>query len=69
MKNSIKRLGYTHEWLLGEVQKQGATRIDDVFLAQIDSKEMFMLIYTRIISNENRKTALINGFNIKKTSS
>jgi uncharacterized membrane protein YcaP (DUF421 family) len=38
MKNSLNRLGYTHEWLLGEVQKQGASDIDDVFLAQIDSK-------------------------------
>ncbi|OZU87337.1 DUF421 domain-containing protein [Virgibacillus indicus] len=31
-------LGYTKEWLLGEVMKQGAKGVKDVFLAQIDSK-------------------------------
>jgi uncharacterized membrane protein YcaP (DUF421 family) len=30
-------LGYTKEWLLGEIQKQGAQDFSDVFLAQIDS--------------------------------
>jgi uncharacterized membrane protein YcaP (DUF421 family) len=30
-------LGYTKEWLLGEIQKQGAKDFSDVFLAQIDS--------------------------------
>lgn len=38
MKNSLKRLGYTQEWLLSEIEKQGATKISDVFLAQINSK-------------------------------
>jgi uncharacterized membrane protein YcaP (DUF421 family) len=37
MKKSLEKLGYTIEWLHGEVQKQGASEIKDVFLAQIDS--------------------------------
>ena len=37
MKKSTEKLGYTIEWLLGEVQKQGANEIKDVFFAQIDS--------------------------------
>lgn len=38
MKNSLKKLGYTKEWLLAEIQVQGAGDFQDVFLAQIDSK-------------------------------
>jgi uncharacterized membrane protein YcaP (DUF421 family) len=36
----IKRLnylGYTEDWLLSEIKKQGASKIEDVFLAQINS--------------------------------
>jgi uncharacterized membrane protein YcaP (DUF421 family) len=36
----IKRLnylGYTEDWLLSEIKKQGATKFEDVFLAQINS--------------------------------
>lgn len=38
LENSLNKTGYTREWLLGEVQKQGADSFQDVFLAQIDSK-------------------------------
>lgn len=36
MDKSLKRLGYTQEWLDGEIMKQGARTYDDVFFAQID---------------------------------
>ncbi|QSO48277.1 DUF421 domain-containing protein [Alicyclobacillus mengziensis] len=34
---SLERSGYSREWLLGEIMKQGATDFKDVFLAQVDS--------------------------------
>lgn len=37
MDISLKQLGYTKEWLLGEIMRQGAQKFDDVFFAQIDS--------------------------------
>jgi len=38
MKKSLENLGYSKKWLIGEVQKQGAEEVRDVFLAQIDSR-------------------------------
>lgn len=38
LQKTLKELGNTKEWLLKEVQKQGAKKIEDVFFAQIDSK-------------------------------
>lgn len=37
MEKSLKATGYTKEWLLSQVQAQGASDFRDVFLAQIDS--------------------------------
>lgn len=37
LEKHLNYLGYTKEWLLGEVMKQGASDFKDVFLAQIDS--------------------------------
>ncbi|WP_068676511.1 DUF421 domain-containing protein [Oceanobacillus sp. Castelsardo] len=34
----LQYLGYSEEWLLGEVMMQGAKEFKDVYLAQIDSK-------------------------------
>ncbi|WDL96809.1 DUF421 domain-containing protein [Alicyclobacillus sp. ALC3] len=38
MERTLDYLGYTKEWLLGELMKQGAMEFRDVFLAQIDAK-------------------------------
>lgn len=38
MEKRLNYLGYTKEWMLGEVMKKGANSIEDVFLAQIDSQ-------------------------------
>ncbi|WP_099158223.1 DUF421 domain-containing protein [Virgibacillus ndiopensis] len=38
LEKRLKYLGYTEEWLIGEIMKQGAKDYKDVFLAQIDSK-------------------------------
>lgn len=37
LKKGMNERGYTEEWLLGEIKKQGATDFKDVFLAQVDS--------------------------------
>lgn len=37
LKNGLKERGYSKEWLLAEVQKQGAKDFTEVFLAQLDS--------------------------------
>lgn len=38
LKKGLKERGYSEEWLRGEIQKQGAQDINEVFLAQIDSR-------------------------------
>ncbi|GEL76879.1 DUF421 domain-containing protein [Tenuibacillus multivorans] len=38
LRKRVQYLGYSEEWLLGEIKKQGAEDFKDVFLAQIDSK-------------------------------
>ncbi|QHS23648.1 DUF421 domain-containing protein [Virgibacillus sp. MSP4-1] len=38
IEKKLTEYGYTKEWLLGEINKQGAQNFSDVFLAQIDSK-------------------------------
>lgn len=46
MKNGMDKLGYSKEWLLGEVQKQGVKNFKEVFLAQIDSRgEIYIDLY------------------------
>lgn len=37
MEKSLHYRGYSHEWLMGEVMKQGAGSIQDVFFAEVDS--------------------------------
>lgn len=37
LRKGLEEHGYTEEWLLSEIKKQGATEIKDVFLAQVDS--------------------------------
>lgn len=38
LEKGLKERGYSKEWLLGEVQKQGANDFKEVFFAQIDSR-------------------------------
>ena len=37
LEKHLKYLGFTEEWLLEEMKKQGANKFEDVFLAQINS--------------------------------
>lgn len=43
LHKNLSVLGYSEEWLRKEVQKQGASRIADVFLAQIDSNHQLFV--------------------------
>lgn len=67
MKRSMEKLGYTVEWLLGEVQKQGANEIKDVFLAQIDSSGQ---LYVDLYEDKNKLSTIderaLLGTNLKK---
>lgn len=46
LKKSMEKLSCTEEWLLDAVQKQGAEKITDVFLAQIDSQgQLYVDLY------------------------
>jgi uncharacterized membrane protein YcaP (DUF421 family) len=38
IEQKLTQYGYTKEWLLGEINKQGAQDFSEVFLAQVDSK-------------------------------
>ncbi|MBP1948632.1 DUF421 domain-containing protein [Virgibacillus litoralis] len=49
----LNYLGYSKEWLLGEVLKQGAKNFKDVFLAQIDSKGN---VYVDLYNEEEKVT-------------
>ncbi|WP_339184530.1 DUF421 domain-containing protein [Oceanobacillus sp. FSL W7-1293] len=53
MKKSLENLGYSKEWLIGEVQKQGAEEVRDVFLAQIDSRGS---LYVDLYEDQYTKT-------------
>ncbi|WP_047986030.1 DUF421 domain-containing protein [Ornithinibacillus californiensis] len=67
MKNSLAKLGYSREWLLGEVQKQGALDISDVFLAQVDSKgNLFVDLYVDNLKQEVEKQRPLIASTLKK---
>lgn len=38
MEKTLTTLGYSREWLLEQLNRQGMTRIEDTFLAQVDSE-------------------------------
>jgi uncharacterized membrane protein YcaP (DUF421 family) len=67
MKNSLKKLGYTKEWLLGEIQAQGALKFQDVFLAQVDSKgNVYVDLYSDDLKKEVVQQRPLVGSTLKK---
>src|SRR5690606_20716364 len=67
LEHHLQYLGYTKEWLLEEIKKQGANELEDVFLAQINSDgSLFVDLYNdkkntqddKTIEQENQKTNL-----------
>ncbi|HWK23689.1 MAG TPA: DUF421 domain-containing protein [Ureibacillus sp.] len=46
LNKNLSTLGYSKKWLMKEIEKQGAHSLNDVFLAQVDSKgSLFVDMY------------------------
>jgi uncharacterized membrane protein YcaP (DUF421 family) len=52
LEKRLKYLGYTEEWLLEEIKKQGANKIEDIFLAQIYTDGS---VYVDLFSDKENK--------------
>ncbi|MCL7745841.1 DUF421 domain-containing protein [Halalkalibacter alkaliphilus] len=67
MERSLSEYGYTKEWLLGEIMKQGAKSFSDVFFAQIDSMgNVYIDLYNDTIKMPQIKQKLLVAANIKQ---
>jgi hypothetical protein len=67
MERSLSEYGYTKEWLLGEIMKQGAKSFSDVFVAQIDSMgNVYIDLYNDTIKMPQIKQKLLVAANIKQ---
>lgn len=67
MEKSLNDYGYTKEWLLGEIMKQGAKDFSEVFLAQIDSKgNVYVDLYNDKLHIPQIKQKLLTAATIKK---
>src|SRR5699024_1396676 len=51
LEKRLAYLGFSQEWLQGEIMKQGANAFTDVYLAQIDSKGG---VYVDLYDEENK---------------
>ncbi|MBP1970171.1 uncharacterized membrane protein YcaP (DUF421 family) [Virgibacillus natechei] len=70
LEKTMNDYGYTKEWLLEEVKKQGATDFSDVFLAQIDSMgNVYVDLYDDNIKSSKIKDQLLLAANIKQLQS
>ncbi|WP_332697352.1 DUF421 domain-containing protein [Halalkalibacter lacteus] len=67
MERSLREYGYTKEWLLGEIMKQGAKNFSDVFAAQIDSiGNVYVDLYNDTLKMPQIKQKLLVAANIKQ---
>lgn len=67
IEKSLKNTGYTKEWLLGEVEKQGGEDFKDVFLAQIDSKgNVYIDLYNDQMKKPESKPRPLLAASLKK---
>ncbi|MGO4887614.1 DUF421 domain-containing protein [Anaerobacillus sp. MEB173] len=67
MEKSLTNYGYTKDWLLGEILKQGARDFSDVFLAQIDSMgNVYVDLYNDRLNMPQIKQKLLVAANIKQ---
>lgn len=56
LEKRLNYLGYTRKWLLEEIKKQGASKIEDVFLAQINSNgKVYVDLYKDDIKVQQEK--------------
>ncbi|GAA0593605.1 DUF421 domain-containing protein [Virgibacillus siamensis] len=67
MNKSLQSLGYSSEWLKGEIQKQGATDYEDVFLGQIDSSgNVYVDLYNDDLQQHKIKQKPLLAASLKK---
>ncbi len=56
LEKRLNYLGYTRKWLLEELKKQGASKIEDVFLAQINSNgKVYVDLYNDNVKVQQEK--------------
>ncbi|WP_227935422.1 DUF421 domain-containing protein [Alkalihalobacillus deserti] len=67
MERSLSEYGYTKDWLLGEIMKQGAKKFSEVFFAQIDSMgNVYVDLYNDTLKMPQVKQKLLVAANIKQ---
>lgn len=67
MERTLQYVGYSKEWLLGELMKQGAGSFSDVFLAQIDAKgNLYVDLYDDDIEQSKIKARPLVAAMLKK---
>ncbi|MEC1721432.1 DUF421 domain-containing protein [Schinkia azotoformans] len=67
MEKRLHYLGYSKEWVLGEIMKKGANSIDDVFLAQIDSQgNVYVDLYDDNIKTQQIKQKPLLAAQLRK---
>ncbi|WAH38882.1 DUF421 domain-containing protein [Alicyclobacillus dauci] len=67
IKETLQKTGYSKEWLLGEIMKQGASDFQDVFTAQIDSNGgVYVDLYSDSIKKPQIKDKPLLAASLKK---
>ncbi|MFB5189102.1 DUF421 domain-containing protein [Alicyclobacillus fastidiosus] len=67
MERALQQTGYSREWLLGEIMKQGASDVKDVFIAQIDSNgSVYVDLYHDSIQEPRIKEKPLLAASLKK---
>ncbi len=67
MEKSLQHSGYTREWLLGEIMKQGASDFKDVFIAQVDSNgNVYVDLYKDVLKEPPIKEKPLLAASLKK---
>jgi uncharacterized membrane protein YcaP (DUF421 family) len=70
MEKSLKDTGFTKEWLLGEIRKQGANDFKDVFLGQVDSNgNVYVDLYLDTLKVPEVKKKALVAASLKKAQS
>jgi len=67
LEKRLNYLGYTRKWLLEEIKKQGASKIEDVFLAQINSNgNVYVDLYNDDVKVQQEKHKQELSANLRK---
>ncbi|MGJ9381868.1 DUF421 domain-containing protein [Salipaludibacillus sp. CF4.18] len=67
MQKNLSELGYNQEWLLNELNNQGANSFSEVFLAQVDSKgNVYIDLFNDQLEMSQIKQKLLLAANIKQ---